>query len=191
MLNKEQEEQQNYKQLLRESEVLWEVIPDLAFRISKDEVYLDFRFPQSEDLIAPQAKVIGYRIEDHLNDDYGTLSKWRKAIRVTLIVGKLQTIEYVLEFPDGLRYFEARIVPNGLEEVVAIVRNVSDRVESQKLIQESEQRYKILVEAYPDVLFRMTMDGEFLDIHAPDENLLLAPASMMIGKKFMNFFRNI
>ena len=184
---KEQEAQDKYKKILQESEVLWKAIPDLIFRISKDEVYLDFRIPQSEDLIAPQKELIGSRIEDHLNDDYGTLTKWRKAIRVALIVGKLQTIEYVLEFPEGLRYFETRIMPNGQEEIVAIVRNVSAQKESQKLIQESEQRYKILVEAFPDVLFRMSMDGDFLDIHAPDENLLLAPASMMIGKEIHEF----
>ena len=133
-VRQEQKAQQNYKELLRESEVLWEAIPDLVFRISKDEVYLDFRIPQHEDLIASQKKLIGSRLEDHLNDDYGALTKWRKAIHQALESGKLQTTEYVLEFPEGLRYFEARIVPNGTEEVVSIVRNVSTQKESQKLI---------------------------------------------------------
>ena len=36
-VRQEQKAQQNYKELLRESEVLWEAIPDLVFRISKDE----------------------------------------------------------------------------------------------------------------------------------------------------------
>jgi len=178
---KEQEAQRNYEKMLRESEVLWEAIPDLVFRISKDEVYLDFRFPKSEDLIAPQMEVVGTRIGDHLNDDYGALTICRNAIRDALETGKLQTIEYVLMFPDGLRYFEARLVPNGTEEVVSIVRNVSAQKESQQLMLESEQRYRTLLEAFPGILFRMSMDGQFLDVHTNDEEILFAPKNILLG----------
>ena len=186
---KEQEAQDKYKKILQESEVLWKAIPDLIFRISKDEVYLDFRIPQSEDLIAPQNELIGSRIEDHLNDDYGTLTKWRKAIRVALIVGKLQTIEYVLEFPEGLRYFETRIMPNGQEEIVAIVRNVSAQKESQKLIQESESRFRSIAEAMTNpLLISRLSDGIILYVNQRLYDALKLRNTDLVGKPAPDFY---
>ena len=188
-VRQEQKAQQNYKELLRESEVLWEAIPDLVFRISKDEVYLDFRIPQHEDLIASQKKLIGSRLEDHLNDDYGALTKWRKAIHQALESGKLQTTEYVLEFPEGLRYFEARIVPNGTEEVVSIVRNVSTQKESQKLIQESESRFRSIAEAISNpVLISRLSDGNILYANQRLYDALKLKNVDLVGKPTTDYY---
>jgi len=90
----EKQDQQKYKKMLHESEVLWEAIPDLVLRLSKDEVYLDFRAQQSVDLLVPQLELIGTRLCDQLNDDDGTLTKVRNGVRDALASGTLQTIEY-------------------------------------------------------------------------------------------------
>ena len=186
---KEKEAQENYKKILRESEVLWEAIPDLVFRISKDEVYLDFRFPQTEDLIAPEMEVIGTRIDQHLNDDYGALITWRNGVREALASGKLQTIEYFLEFPEGLRYFEARIAPNGTEEIVAIVRNVSTKKEFDKIIQQSESRFRSIAEAMTNpLLISRLSDGIILYVNQRLYDALKLRNADLLGKPTPDFY---
>ena len=60
-------------------------------------------------------------------------------------------------------------------------------ITEQKIAQEqlavSERRNKIIVEAIPDLLFRVKRDGMFLDYHAPSINKLYAPPDAFMGKK--------
>ncbi len=182
-VRQEQESQQKYEKLFRESEAMLEAIPDMIFRISKDEIHLDLRSSKKDDLLAPRNEMIGSSLEDQLADHYDALPKFREAVQLALKSRNLQKIEYTLKFDDELRYFEGRIVPSGSDEVIALVRNISLEHQQQVLRELSEKRYRLLVENIPDILFRMSMDGEFLDIHTPDENYLMLPKDKLLGNK--------
>jgi PAS domain S-box-containing protein len=47
----------------------------------------------------------------------------------------------------------------------------------------SEERNRAILNAIPDLMFLLDREGTYLDYHAPDDNLLFAPAQEFLGKK--------
>ncbi|MBD1834197.1 PAS domain S-box protein [Cyanobacteria bacterium FACHB-472] len=67
--------------------------------------------------------------------------------------------------------------------VGAVILEISDRKRAEEALQKSESRNRALIQALPDLLFRMSFDGTYLDFHAPTEDSLLMPPSLFMGKK--------
>jgi PAS domain S-box-containing protein len=49
-------------------------------------------------------------------------------------------------------------------------------------VQRVETRNRALLDALPDLMFRVTRDGTYLDVHADDPSTLLVPPAQLIGK---------
>ncbi len=132
---------------LRESEeryrVTLEAIPDLMFRLSDKGEYRDLHVPEgAEHLLAPGTRC-GASVYDTLPTELAAESVGR--IKATLRAGGLQTFEYTLPLPDGERVFESRLIPSGPDEVLAIVRDVTDekRLEREVLEIGEHERQRI------------------------------------------------
>jgi len=72
-----------------------------------------------------------------------------------------------------------------------MVGTVQDITESKKLqgaLQESQARAQALLDANPDLIFRMNSEGDYLDFHASDQTLLAVPADEIIGHNVAEFF---
>ncbi|MBD1907955.1 PAS domain S-box protein [Funiculus sociatus GB2-A5] len=67
--------------------------------------------------------------------------------------------------------------------VGVVVFEISDRKRAEEALQKSEYRNRALIQALPDLLFRMSFDGTYLDFHAPTEDSLLMRPSLFMGKK--------
>ena len=52
-----------------------------------------------------------------------------------------------------------------------IITNVSQRIEQQKQLEEQSQRRKALLNANPDLVFRMKFDGTILGAHTSDPDV--------------------
>lgn len=64
--------------------------------------------------------------------------------------------------------------------VAVMARDTTERRRAQEALRMSEERNRALIRAIPDLLFTNTRDGEFLDIHVSDPNLLfLMPDSFV------------
>lgn len=68
--------------------------------------------------------------------------------------------------------------------MVVSSRDITEQVKHQKEIEESELRYRTLLNAIPDLMFVQTNDGVYLDYHCSDESQLLFPPQSFIGKKY-------
>ncbi|MGD8727891.1 MAG: histidine kinase [Gemmatimonadales bacterium] len=122
-------ERKRSEEARRESEgryrVMLEAIPDLMFRLSSTGVYRDLHIPEgAEDLVAPGTRR-GASLYDTLPTEVASEAIGR--IKDTLKSGKLQTYEYALQLPVGEHVFESRLVPSGPDEVLTIVRDITER----------------------------------------------------------------
>jgi PAS domain S-box-containing protein len=95
--------------------------------------------------------------------------------------GARQTVEYMLDDERGVRYQEARITPSGEDEFFVVVRDVTDRKQSEQDLQLSEQRSRALVEAIPDSMFRISLAGRILDYRVEPPIRLFRSEEDMIG----------
>ena len=100
-------------------------IPDMIFRISSDGRFLDYRVRSERDLLAPPDAIIGRHLSDILPPDVAY--RTGAGIKEALQTGEIQIIEYQLPLEDGTRSYESRLVASGQDEVLAIVRDVSER----------------------------------------------------------------
>jgi PAS domain S-box-containing protein len=117
---------------------LLDAIPDLMFRLSRRGEYLELAGDVTR-LAHPPEDVLGRTLSELLPEPVAcTLLD---AIARALDTGELATTDYRLRTVDGsLKDFEARVVPCGTDEVVAIVRDVTDLRQAIRELTESRAR---------------------------------------------------
>ena len=140
------------QEALRENEArakaMLQAIPDLMFRMDKQGVFLDYK-AETEDLyIQSEPNLIGKRNRDVTPPEFADLVD--RQIRNTLEAGTLRTFEYQLPIPGrGLRDYEARMAASGTDEVITIVRDITDRKRDAAALQENEAQLRSILRAAP------------------------------------------
>jgi PAS domain S-box-containing protein len=123
-------------------------LPDLMFRVSRDGVYLAVKAERTGDLVVPPDQLIGRNVRDMLPREIA--GPLLNCIEEALEQGAARTVEfeYELELEGFPRFFEARIVPGGEDEVVMLVRDFTERhnseLERQRLQAELRERLEEL-----------------------------------------------
>ncbi|MDO9540666.1 MAG: PAS domain S-box protein, partial [Methanocalculus sp.] len=109
-------------------------VPDILIRSDAEGRYLDILTPDDDRFILPKADLIGRTITDVTSEEIG--SRLTEAIRLALSSEEMQTVEYTLTVPAGNLHFEARIVPYLKDEVIALIRDITDRKEAEDALHE-------------------------------------------------------
>ncbi|BAZ27649.1 multi-sensor signal transduction histidine kinase [Cylindrospermum sp. NIES-4074] len=140
-----------------------DAIPDLMFRISRDGKYLDLK-GDGVNIIPPKEEVVGKNLQDLLPSDVVVISQ--EAIAKTLDSGTLQTCEYQLSTPLGMRDYEARLVTSGQDEVLAIVRDITERKQAELALRSLAQKFAKAFSCSPDSITISTVkEGRFIEVN--------------------------
>ncbi len=164
---------------LRDSEsknrALIEAIPDLMVQVSNNGTIVDFGEEKGDKLLMPSEQFIGKTLYDILPPEVAQQAL-QNAVQ-TLESGKMRIFEYQLPVNNIRQDFEARLVVSGQDTALAIIRNISDRKQAQRellqakddlelrvaerthLLQESETRYRAVVEDQTEIISRYLPDG--------------------------------
>lgn len=137
-------------------------LPDLVFRQNRQGVYLEVHGDQ-KDMLVPPSEVIGRSMYDVLPPDW--LQQVELAFENVLETGELQVIEYA-GVPPG--YYEARLVRCGTDEVLALVRNITERKIAEAERTASEERFRQLAENIREVFWMSTHDPRELIYVSPN-----------------------
>ncbi|MGF1936789.1 MAG: PAS domain S-box protein [Nostoc sp. ChiQUE02] len=152
---------------LQESEARYQAIldaiPDLMFRISRDGEYLDLK-SEGANITLSREEIVGKNLQELLPSDVAAISQ--VAIAKTLDSGTLQTCEYHLPTPLGVRDYEARLVVSGTDEVLAIVRDITDRKQGEIALQNLAQKFAKAFSCSPDSITISTLqEGRFIEVN--------------------------
>ena len=116
---------------LKESEeknrAIVQAIPDLIFRVSGDGIFLDFQ-GATDELAFPPEVWLGKPLSAAMPPEVAELAMRR--INRAILTGQVQEFEYTLPvpMPDGeVRDWESRTVKAGEDEVLILVRDVTER----------------------------------------------------------------
>lgn len=140
-------ERRQAEDALRQSETknraLLKAIPDLMFRYSHDGTYLEYKEGSEADLYLPPGQFLGKKINDVLPPEVAELTM--QAITHTLKTGTMHVFEYRLTQNGRTVDYEARIVVSDEAEVLAIIRDISDRKQAEdeifRLFQAERNRF--------------------------------------------------
>lgn len=113
-------------------------IPDLMFRIRRDGTYVDARADKPTDMaLAPEA-MIGHTVYEVLPPEIAQQRMYY--VERALQTGEMQVFEYQFPLRGELRDYEARMVVSGRDEVLAIMRDITERQRSERQLRASAAR---------------------------------------------------
>lgn len=111
---------------------LLNAIPDLMFRISKEGIVVEYKGSKEIQLLMPPEELIGKRLDEVLPKDVAEKAMY--FVNQTLQTGSTQIFEHQLNINNVIYNYEARIVANGEDEVLAIVRDITERKTAEQQI---------------------------------------------------------
>jgi two-component system CheB/CheR fusion protein len=154
-------DQRRAEQALRESEqrirAIIAAIPDLIFRLDREGVILGCLSGVSHDLFSDSGDLVGSPLSEFIPASSVELA--RTLIVQALESGRVQVFEYDIPLREGRRFFEARITPSGAEEVLAIVRDVTERTIAEQSLRASARRFQALIEKSWDAIALLDLSG--------------------------------
>jgi signal transduction histidine kinase len=133
-------------------------IPDLLFVLRRDGTYLDYHVKDPNLLFVPPTTFLGRKIRDIMPSGLSDL--FMDALERASQTGETIMVEYELPLSESPRHFEARIAPMGDDQLLSIVRDVTEskraedltRALAGRLIASQEvERHRIARELHDDL----------------------------------------
>ena len=190
----EQRAEQVQKSELK-NQALLEAIPDTMFRLRTDGTYLDVQADKDQPLLLSRSGFLGKSLYEvlpkevaDLNLHYAELARQSREVQI---------FEYALDIPNRktgeirLHNFEARIVTSGENEVLAIVRDITERKRYEAAIEAERQQLRQIVTQAPVAMAMMDSNMCYLaysNTWLSDFNLEQEP---LIGKCHYDVFSDL
>jgi PAS domain S-box-containing protein len=114
-----------FRNIEERTNLLLNAIPDKIFRHHSDGSFLDIK-GQSADLILPRETLIESNLRD-LPMPEDIKGKLLELIQLTIATGQTHTFEHQLTKQNEVYTYESRFVKSGVDEVVCLVRDITER----------------------------------------------------------------
>ncbi len=148
-------ERKQAEEALRRSEAknrtLLDAIPDMMFQIRRDGAYLDFKPAKEMAPVFSPEILLSKRVQEVLPAEVARQAM--EHIRGALETGSPQLFEYSLSAEGLSRDYEARIIVSGEDQVLAIVREITERKRAEEALRKSEERFQLATRATNDAIW--------------------------------------
>jgi PAS domain S-box-containing protein len=138
-----------HEDALRDSEArnaaMLRALPDLMFLMDRDGRYLDYHAKSPRDLFVPPEQFLGKTLFDVLPPELA--ARFAEPLATASATTEPCVVDYALPMPDGDRFFEARLVGCGPNQVLTIIREVTEQKRAEARLRDSEHRYALATAA--------------------------------------------
>ncbi len=128
-----------------QSRAILSAIPDLMFRVGADGMYRGYVTQRRDFAVIPQdVNLLGLSMADVLPAKHAQLQF--EYLQRALQTGDLQIYEQTIQVGDCLRHEEVRIVKSGDDEVLFMLRDISDRKQVEWELYQLNQKLEARIE---------------------------------------------
>jgi PAS domain S-box-containing protein len=163
-----------------ELEAVFQALPDGYFRVDAAGTVLDYRPGAFHPGPSSLGEVVGRRLEEVCPAPIA--AELREATEVVRLTGAPTSVEYALPGAGGARELEARLVPFGDGEAIAIVRDVTESRRSERELQRSEEHFRTLIENGSDLIIVVDPEGKTAYLSPSGERILGWPPEERLGR---------
>ncbi|OKH32152.1 hypothetical protein NIES2119_26975 [[Phormidium ambiguum] IAM M-71] len=154
---KQAEEKLN--QTTAELKAIFEALPDMYFRLDLEGKILDCITGKLQSLYMPPSEFVGKKMRDIFPPDLA--DKFHSAIDKVIKTKSFAVCEYSLPMPEGESFYEARYLPLLENQIIAVVRDITQRKQAEK----AQARFTEILEATPDFVSISNAKGRILYIN--------------------------
>lgn len=155
--------------------------PDASFRLSREGIFLDFRSGKDVELLMSPAEFIGKSISAVMPPEIA--HSFQHYLQQAFTTNQAIIFEYSLRLSGKFQHFESRLVRSANDEVVVIVRNITERKIAEAALICSEQRLNSILNSLEDAVWSISVESFKL--------LYLNPAAEAIyGRPSSEFLEN-
>ncbi len=131
-----------------------------------------------DEVIGRTIPEIGIWLED------ATREKMRQTLQAMGTIRNLETAFRRKSGDVGVMLFSAEIITfKGMPCVLAVIMDITDRKQAEAALEQSEARNRAFLNAIPDLMFRISRDGTYLDCKADQDRDFAVPPDQMVGQK--------
>lgn len=146
-----------------ELEAIFHALPDLYFRLASDGTILDYRAGRSFSLFVPPEEFLGKKVQDVLPQPVS--QQIENAFEEIKRTGGLVTFEYMLAKDGEPHEFESRMMPLPDGQVVAVVRDITEKKRGEKALRASEASYRDLFDSLTELVYIQDLEGHFVNVN--------------------------
>jgi len=155
---------------------LLKLIPDLIFVFTKDGIFKDIYTDDINRLLLPQENFLGKPFSEIFPQEQS--EKFYKYLKKAIKTQEMQSYNYELEINGIVFYYETRLLVSKENEVIAIIRDITDNIVAERSLKESEEKFRELAERTQDALVLISVTNEILYASPNLKNILgISPTS--------------
>lgn len=175
---------------LRKSEAtnqaLLNAIPDLMIRMSRDGTYLNFIPAKNFNRVIPCSQMEGKNIREVMPQEIA--QQRMHYVEQALMTGEPQIYEFQLAWDDDhVSIEEARVVVSGDDEVLVIVRDITERKHMEEALRASEERYRRIIETTSEGVWIIDAKNHTVFANQTMAQMLGYSVDEMLGMSLLSF----
>ncbi len=119
-------------------------IPDLIFRIDRKGIFVNFKAAKEKNLLTPEKEFLGKHVNDVFPQDIA--SSILNCLEKAFVTGEVQLLECQITQKNKVHSYEVRFAVSDVAEVMAIVRDITERKQAEEDIRRTLEQEKKLNE---------------------------------------------
>ena len=163
-------------------------LPDLLFRFDRNGTYLEVGTANEHLLLFPRAQYKGKTLHDTIPQAVADFLLGR--IRKALDTGMMQVVEFQLPTRTGPVEREGRIVAIGPDEVLVIVRDITEKRQTEATLSRLAHQSELILEAAGEGIYGVDAQGIATFLNPAGARMLGYEVDELIGQPSHNLIHH-